>query len=186
MKKVISSDQVAHFWANQTQSEARNARGSMYFRGDTIYSYGSHFPIARHVQCNGKSAVLFTTESYSNTTAGHKSAVASAINHLTSFNVPEVVGDDAVKVNLESYEERITETLLQAKRARSKAKWHLERAEELINEGNQFAEFFGLKSRFAPPADWQTQVAKPKPTPRPRASASANKQRNFASDDWKH
>jgi hypothetical protein len=75
MRKVHPTDMVAHLWAHQTQSEARNAQGNFYFNGDTIWSYGSHFPIARHV---GK-VVLFTTRTYSSTTAGQCSAVRQAI-----------------------------------------------------------------------------------------------------------
>jgi len=45
----------------------------MYFNGSTIYSYGSHFPIAKHiVNEQGQRAVLFTERDYSNTTAKHK------------------------------------------------------------------------------------------------------------------
>lgn len=46
---------------------------SFFFRGDTIYSYGQHFPIARHVTgTRGRAAVLFTTRDYSKTTSKHK------------------------------------------------------------------------------------------------------------------
>ena len=47
---VYPSDMVAHLWANKSQDSARESGGRFYFVGDTIYSYGSHFPIARHVE----------------------------------------------------------------------------------------------------------------------------------------
>lgn len=75
MKTVLSPEMVAHSWANQTQNEARNSGNTFYFNGDTIYSYGSHFPIARHTQ----SVVLFTTDKYRQTTAKHMSIVRRAI-----------------------------------------------------------------------------------------------------------
>ena len=82
---------VAHLWANKAQPCARVATGNFYFDGDTIYSYGSHFPIARHVKGKGgTSAVLFTTKGYSATTAQHKAIVASACRHLTTFHVADV------------------------------------------------------------------------------------------------
>jgi len=61
----------------------------LYFDGETIYSYGSHFPIACHVtDKHGKPAILFTTRSYSVTTSGHVSAVRSAIpKDIPVFNV---------------------------------------------------------------------------------------------------
>ena len=52
---------------------------NFYFDGDTIYSYGSHFPIARHVETKRGRAVLFTTRDYSVTTSGHKWTVLAAL-----------------------------------------------------------------------------------------------------------
>src|SRR5690242_10838325 len=79
-KQVFKTDEIPHLWAHKIQESARNALGNLYFEGDTIYSYGSHFPIARHINNkHGKSAVLFTTRRYSVTTSGHVSAVCSAI-----------------------------------------------------------------------------------------------------------
>lgn len=64
-KHVFDTNEVPYLWAHQTQSDARNAQGNLYFRGDTIYSYGEHFPIARHVtNSKCKPAVLFTTRTY--------------------------------------------------------------------------------------------------------------------------
>lgn len=86
-KRVVSSGEVAHLFAHKVQSHARNAKSSVFFNHDTIYSYGEHFPIARHVtNKSGKAAVLFTTGHYSVTTSGHCSMVRSAISHLTVFD----------------------------------------------------------------------------------------------------
>ena len=46
MKRVVSTSQVLHLWAAQTQLDARNAKGSVFFCGRTCYSYGEHFPMA--------------------------------------------------------------------------------------------------------------------------------------------
>lgn len=83
MKHVFTDiNKVAHLWANQAQDSARNS-GNFYFQGDTIYSYGSHFPIAKHLENKkGEKAILFTNRSYSPTTAGHIRTVAFAANHL--------------------------------------------------------------------------------------------------------
>jgi hypothetical protein len=76
MRKVLPVSELCHKWANQEQESARNANGSIYFNGSTIYSYGSHFPIAKHiVNEQGQRAVLYTERNYSNTTAKHKSHV---------------------------------------------------------------------------------------------------------------
>ena len=91
-KHVFNTGEIPHLWAHRTQDDARNRQGNLYFEGDTIYSYGSHFPIARHVTNEaGERAVLFTTASYSVTTSGHCSAVRSAIpSGIPVFHVPEV------------------------------------------------------------------------------------------------
>src|SRR5579872_324467 len=82
-KHVFPTDEIAHLWAHsKTQDDARNPGGNFYFSGDTIYSYGSHFPIARHVTNEqGQAAILFTNQTYSNTTAKHIGQVRRAIPH---------------------------------------------------------------------------------------------------------
>ena len=49
-RTVHPADMVAHLWAHKSQDFARNPGHNFYFHGDTIYSYGSHFPVARHVE----------------------------------------------------------------------------------------------------------------------------------------
>lgn len=75
MRQVYKTDEIPHLWAHKTQPAARNAQRNLYFDGDTIYSYGSHFPIARHID----GAILMTTRGYSSTTAQHICAVRRAI-----------------------------------------------------------------------------------------------------------
>lgn len=82
MKKVVNKETVAHYWANKLQSEARTPTHNLYFYNDTIYSYGGHFPIAKHVERNGQNKVLFTLRTYSNTTAKHISVVSYASSHI--------------------------------------------------------------------------------------------------------
>lgn len=77
MKRVHTPDNVAHLWANQHQEDARTPTSNLYFNGTEIYSYGSHFCIAKHVE----GAVLFTEREYSNTTSKHKSIVRNACSH---------------------------------------------------------------------------------------------------------
>ena len=76
MRNVLPTSELCHKWANQEQESGRTSNGNLYFNGSTIYSYGSHFPIAKHiVNEQGQRAVLFTERTYSNTTAKHKSHV---------------------------------------------------------------------------------------------------------------
>jgi hypothetical protein len=88
-KTVFDTDEVPHLWAHQTQQAARNAQGNLYFNGPTIYSYGSHFPIAAHVTGKGgQRAVLFTTDKHSVTTSRHIWAVRRSLpGSVPVFNV---------------------------------------------------------------------------------------------------
>lgn len=89
MKKIVSQSEVAHFWANKTQSEATSPNRTFYFIGDTIYSYGRHFAIAKHVANRiGEKAIFFTCRGYSNTTSKHISIASRASSHLKSITVP--------------------------------------------------------------------------------------------------
>ena len=87
-KHVVSSAQVAHLWAHQAQSNARNSCGSMSFNGDTLYSYST--PIGRIVQSSqGETVALLTSHSYSVTTSGkHMGSAWRAVRHLPHFSVP--------------------------------------------------------------------------------------------------
>ncbi len=91
-KCVFDTGEIPHLWVHRTQDEAGNRQGNLYFTGNTIYSYGPHFPIARHVTNEaGERAVLLTTATYSVTTSSHCSAVRSAIpSGIRVFRVPNV------------------------------------------------------------------------------------------------
>lgn len=82
MKKVVSLQQVAHLFAHQTQIEATNSNRSLYFYDKNIFSYDSHFCIAKFVDSN---TLLFTERSYSSTTSGHISIVRSATSHINKI-----------------------------------------------------------------------------------------------------
>ena len=96
MKLVHTPDMVAHLWANQSQAEARNGTprdSNFYFEGDTIYSYGSHFPVATHTKDKrGAPVVIFTQAGYSPTTGRHVSMARSAARHLDCLEVPTLRG----------------------------------------------------------------------------------------------
>lgn len=69
----------SHFARGGTSGGTQN----LYIEGDTIYSYGRHFPIARRLSPEEQSKTglkyVFNKYGYSNTTAKHKSHVRCAI-----------------------------------------------------------------------------------------------------------
>ena len=156
-KHVFDTGEIPHLWAHRTQDDARNKQGNLYFTGDTIYSYGSHFPIARHVTNDaGERAVLLTTATYSVTTASHCSAVRSAIpSGVRVFHVPSVyhgrysgsdlTADDHAG-NVADYTARIEKHVITSARARSSyAKtWNNQRACHLRDQAFAYCAFFDL------------------------------------------
>jgi len=153
MRRVVSNHEVPHLWAHQTQSDAKNAGGSFYFTGDTIYSYGSHFPIARHISMpNGEPAVLVTSRTYGITTTGHTSRVHSAIPR----SVPQWFverPDHSPADNFAAFEATYRELLnlvVDAKNKVSRAKRFL-KLEEHVEYVNRFAVAFELENRLTLP-----------------------------------
>lgn len=94
VKQVFKYPQLAHVWAQQEQEHGRSPKGQMYFHGETIFSYGEHFPIARFTEAtlDGQRVVLFNSEKYGPTTSTHKDCVAGALRGLPVkvFHVPNV------------------------------------------------------------------------------------------------
>jgi len=77
----MSHQQVAEEFAHG----ATKGQGSrMFIEGDTIYSYGHHFPIAKRY----KGGYVFTEDGYSSSTNHHKSIVQQAIHYGILWYAP--------------------------------------------------------------------------------------------------
>jgi len=142
MKTVFTDiSKVAHLWANKVQDTARNS-GNFYFNGNEIYSYGSHFCIAKHVINNaGESAVLFTERTYSNTTAKHISVVKQACRHLKviyCYNPHNYHSDNFSQWQKEI--ESIASNLTRAK----KPEIYLNKIDSVKHRINEYAAYFSL------------------------------------------
>lgn len=82
---------VCHKWAHNYGPSDSFSCGNLFSEGNTIYSYGRHFPMAKRIDSK---TVLFTTNTYSNTTAKHLSWTFGAIpGACTIFNVADVNAD---------------------------------------------------------------------------------------------
>lgn len=81
----MTNKQVCERWATNQNKSAKNGKGSLYCSNGVIYSYGTHFPIAKWVNNDQsllfapKPYVKFTTDRYSPTTARHMSMVLRSI-----------------------------------------------------------------------------------------------------------
>lgn len=151
MKTVFSNYELAHVWASQSQETGRNSKNSMYFNGNTIYSYGSHY--AMGAIYNNCSVVLLNEYSYSSSTAQQRSKCSSATSHMLSFYVPDVT-DPKAKENLEYLNTNIVNSFNSLlKEIRPYSRW-ADKSErpysltsflELIEDYNKYCEAFQIK-----------------------------------------
>lgn len=146
MKTVFTNDMVAHVWAQRSQDHGRNSSDSLYFHGDIIYSYGDHFPIARFVDNEHGTLVLYTSHDYSVTTSQHKSKVRRAIYNERVIEVDDVlaVSPEAHEANGQWFRTTIDEALLKAKRARKNRGYYLDSVERLSGKMEIYSDFFDL------------------------------------------
>lgn len=157
MKRVHTPDMVAHLWAARAQSSARNAGDTFYFDGATIFSYGSHFPIARLVPHGETDIVLFTTQTYSPTTQRHIAIVRDAVRHLRKVYVHQI--RNGLDENL-AYEEGKVTLAVQLVAASKKGAQLAKRTrilEEALAQHNQLAEYM-RKPTLAMPTDFAAEI----------------------------
>lgn len=159
MKKHFDNRELCHIWAHKGQEEGYGS--NTFFKGDSIYSYGRHFEMGRHVTRKGQSVILVTTRGYSNTTARHLSFLRQAVHSLGVFifNVPLEDGVNSPGKWFNSYKTRIAENLKKAKTATTYRQSILENVESLVTEGNRLAEFYGLESRLSLPENFNAMMA---------------------------
>lgn len=138
MKKVLSPSEVAHVFANQTQSEARTQTNNFYFYDKNIYSYGSHFCIAKFVDEN---TLLFTERGYSNTTAKHINHVRHATSHIKKifcYNPTGTHGD-----NFNAWLSQAENNIEKLKNARKPENYILE-LQRIKDKVSIYANYFGI------------------------------------------
>lgn len=103
-----------------SQRHTKGKGSNLFIDGDTVYSYGYHFPLARHTDTviNGCPVVIVNNRDYSSSTQRHKSYV---VNALKGFTVVYIDGcdfkncDSQINFNNES----IVELKLKVVRART-------------------------------------------------------------------
>ena len=88
MTKTVhpNNQALAHAWAHSDPKDGhgRTSSESLYFERGTLYSYGTHFPIASIIKLDNIKYVVWSKESYGVTTSKHQSYARSAASHLTN------------------------------------------------------------------------------------------------------
>lgn len=149
----MNNKQVAHEWAAQQKPHAKGSH--FYFEGPSIFSYGSHFEIARFIRPD---LILFTSRTYSNTTARHIHLARMAIpSNVQIFEVPHV---DAVlrhnalmdssghKENVEYFIKQMEFFVERTYRARTNTENYINSARALQISLGAYLTEFKLKKKF--------------------------------------
>lgn len=137
------TQEMAHVWASQNQADGWSTGRRMFFEGPSIYSYGSHFEIARFVKAGKASIVLFTTRDYSVTTSKHKGVARRAVDGQIVFTVPDVQGDvDSHDKNTLHFIDLIEEGLNKIPRSHTFS-GILSGVRSNIQEANSYLRWFG-------------------------------------------
>lgn len=167
-RHVYPTREVCHRWAHGSELELRNPTRSVLTDGDTIYSYGSHFPMARRIvlpkrgfKVNGKRQdlvyFLVNSGSYSVTTSGHQSCVWTAINGVgdASFEVPPTFWHELViggsGVNVRAYFDGIVRKAEEEMHNNRMGYWRrhcaVQLAAKTIEDWNTLRDAFKLRAR---------------------------------------
>ena len=153
MKTVFTDkNEIAHMWAHQRQAHARDSASNFYFEGNTIYSYGSHFPIAKILEDN---TILFTVDTYSSTTVKHIGIVKRAIpDHWKVIKVLKMHGQlkqgdthtlVSINKNMEYYINLIEGYMLKQKTARVRN--YIPYIKESISDFINYVEYYKLSKQ---------------------------------------
>ena len=87
MATVFSNDMTAHVWAQQSQESGQSYKGSIYFHGPALYSYGSHY-LAGFVLPSG--TAFINRESRSNATSKHTGSAMGAVGYARGYWIPDL------------------------------------------------------------------------------------------------
>lgn len=129
---------IAHAFAYGA-TEGHTGNHNLYISGDCIYSYGRHFCIAKRV---GPSTVLFTTRSYSNSTAKHIGYVWSATSHISRIECYDPSA--STEENQRRFLEEIQGILPRLERARKPEKY-IHQIQIICARARKYCEWFGIK-----------------------------------------
>lgn len=144
MRNVLPTSELCHKWANMEQESGRTSTGSLFFNRSTIYSYGDHFAIAKHiVNEQGQRAILFTLRGYSNTTAKHISSVWMSCknDNIIHCAYPNGKHEDNFKYWEQEAEHDGASKLAKAR----KPEKYLNILSNIETKANNYASYFGIE-----------------------------------------
>lgn len=144
MRNVLPTSELCHKWANMEQESGRTSTGSLFFNRSTIYSYGDHFAIAKHiVNEQGQRAILFTLRSYSNTTAKHISSVRMSCKNDNLIYCANPIGSH--EINFKYWEQEAEQDGASKLAKARKPEKYLNILSNIETKANIYASYFGIE-----------------------------------------
>lgn len=159
-QSFTSYDDCAAVWVQQSQQHGHTPESRMFFEGPVIYSYGTHWEIARfHTDSNGGRYVLVndsfcaygTGEGSSPTTARQTNEVRQALWRAGIRWANTNDTHSTLDQLREEYSKRLADSYSKLKRKRQL--WSVKTHQSLFDYCNQRAEAFGWP-KWELPEDW--------------------------------
>jgi hypothetical protein len=167
MRTKFNNSELSHIWANQSQTHGKGS--NMFFEYDTIYSYGYHFKIAKHItNKEGKKCVFYNDRHYSNSTSKQQTLVWRSIPPNVEFFKVRSFFDNidtsttAHLENLKNYIEYAEQSKSKSIKATKTKNFHISQTEISINTFEKYISFFEfnlmeyntLNTRYADIVSW--------------------------------
>lgn len=163
----MNNETIAHRWAQNDGTDYGNSRyNNVFSYGESIYSYGTHFIIAKHIndkrdKAHGVYDIYFTLDSYSSTTSKHVHHVRMATSHLKALYVYEIPQDNKYMSNSEyndylkqvhaknicHFVKKAKEYLKLASRARRRKAMYMDRFNHSIERAQELKDLFKISQK---------------------------------------
>lgn len=160
-KTVFSShSQLAHVWAQG--EHPRGKAGNMFFEGERIYSWGTHYLAARLITLeSGRMAALVNEYRYSVSTGQHLGHIYNALHGLRMvFTVanPDARTPAEHQANLDGLQAKVGEAYSELLKARAYHEYRRSQLYRLLTAVEEYASAFNLP---VPPqgVDWHAVSA---------------------------
>lgn len=160
MKRVHDNKQLAHLFCNMVDADLegfKNPSGSMYVRSGVMYSYGSHYPMARKLQIgvgSGYRQVLALNSNKSSTTTERQKY---HLRHSASYavldipNVLDIKSDENETYLMDCIVDAIDSTITGCKYSNGDIDYN-------ISQFNVFCRYIGRKE-FELPEDFASVLS---------------------------
>lgn len=196
-REVFPTGEIPHLWAHAKQDAARNAGGTLYFKGATIYSYRDSWPLARIYSkpYRGNTAlrhpetlVLSNSRVHGPTTSGHQGQVNRAVSHLQRVAVPLPTSRYHGKFERAEHEANLAYLADVAAGALKKAQrcmksqrvgWQRQTAGSAITAAGRYMDFFGIRRKRPtfPELEWNAAAARAERIENPDPESADARQR---------